>query len=207
MNAPPPPSPPPSFPCAVPETYTRFIVNSIRKEFELFGTPIRLTVRAPENPYLALSRGTVQRRAPGAAGAIDDSMEGGGVDLSEPPSAAASPRRTLSPREKLLKDKRRLARWANKTAADQRKAAAAAASGSSMPSAPLQSAASKKRRTAPASASSVKRDGDSAERQAKNRAVAAMNKRGGGVQFQRLARESRPLSRQQERPIKRMSGM
>jgi len=36
---------------AVPETYTRFLANAIRKEFQLFGVPVRLYVRAPENPY------------------------------------------------------------------------------------------------------------------------------------------------------------
>ncbi|RYG54803.1 hypothetical protein EON66_06650 [archaeon] len=41
---------------AVPESYQRFIVNALRKEFELYGVPIRMHVRAPENPFKARSR-------------------------------------------------------------------------------------------------------------------------------------------------------
>lgn len=36
---------------ALPETYRRYLVNGLRENFELPGTPIRLTLRAKQNPY------------------------------------------------------------------------------------------------------------------------------------------------------------
>jgi GTP-binding protein len=36
---------------ALPETYRRYLVNGLRENFDLPGTPIRLTLRAKENPY------------------------------------------------------------------------------------------------------------------------------------------------------------
>ncbi len=35
----------------VPETYRRYLVNSIREAFELEGTPVRVSLRAGDNPY------------------------------------------------------------------------------------------------------------------------------------------------------------
>ncbi|NNU16622.1 ribosome biogenesis GTPase Der [Parvularcula sp. ZS-1/3] len=35
----------------VPETYRRYLVNSIRESFELEGTPVRVFLRAGDNPY------------------------------------------------------------------------------------------------------------------------------------------------------------
>lgn len=48
---------PPSFvvfcarPEALPEAYRRYLVNGLRKAFQLSGTPIRLTFRKKPNPY------------------------------------------------------------------------------------------------------------------------------------------------------------
>jgi GTPase len=36
---------------AVPESYRRYLVNSLRESFDLPGTPIRLTLREKKNPY------------------------------------------------------------------------------------------------------------------------------------------------------------
>jgi GTPase len=36
---------------AVPDSYQRYLVNSLRETFELPGTPIRLTLREKQNPY------------------------------------------------------------------------------------------------------------------------------------------------------------
>jgi GTP-binding protein len=36
---------------AVPDSYTRYLVNSLRDTFDLPGTPIRLTLREKKNPY------------------------------------------------------------------------------------------------------------------------------------------------------------
>ncbi len=41
---------------ALPETYRRYLVNALREEFDLPGTPIRLTVRAKPNPYAGRKR-------------------------------------------------------------------------------------------------------------------------------------------------------
>ena len=49
---------PPSFivfasrPDALPKAYQRYIVNGIRQDFNLPGTPIRLWVRGGKNPYV-----------------------------------------------------------------------------------------------------------------------------------------------------------
>ena len=48
---------PPSFVlfCArsekVPPAYKRYLVNALREQFDLPGTPIRLTLREKENPF------------------------------------------------------------------------------------------------------------------------------------------------------------
>ncbi|HEY0441954.1 MAG TPA: ribosome biogenesis GTPase Der [Xanthobacteraceae bacterium] len=41
---------------AVPEAYKRYLVNGLREAFDLPGTPIRLTVREKDNPYVANGR-------------------------------------------------------------------------------------------------------------------------------------------------------
>jgi len=41
---------------ALPETYRRYLVNEMREEFSLPGTPIRLMLRAKENPYAKRKR-------------------------------------------------------------------------------------------------------------------------------------------------------
>ena len=35
----------------LPESYKRYLVNSIRESFELPGTPIRISVKSGKNPY------------------------------------------------------------------------------------------------------------------------------------------------------------
>ena len=35
---------------ALPESYTRYLVNGLREAFDLPGTPIRLSFREPKNP-------------------------------------------------------------------------------------------------------------------------------------------------------------
>jgi GTPase len=43
---------------ALPETYRRYLINGLRDDFDLPGTPIRLTVRAKSNPYAGRKRRT-----------------------------------------------------------------------------------------------------------------------------------------------------
>ena len=38
-------------PDAMPESYTRYLVNNLREEFKLGGVPIRMVYRASDNPY------------------------------------------------------------------------------------------------------------------------------------------------------------
>ncbi len=40
-----------SRPEQLPESYTRYLVNSLRQTFNIHGTPIRLSYRKGENPY------------------------------------------------------------------------------------------------------------------------------------------------------------
>jgi len=57
-----PKSRPPTFvlfssrPHALPETYRRYLINGLRENFALPGTPIRLTMRAKANPYAGKKR-------------------------------------------------------------------------------------------------------------------------------------------------------
>jgi GTP-binding protein len=41
---------------ALPETYRRYLINGLREAFDLPGTPIRLTLRAKQNPYAGKKR-------------------------------------------------------------------------------------------------------------------------------------------------------
>jgi GTP-binding protein len=41
---------------ALPETYRRYLINGLRESFDLPGTPIRLALRAKQNPYAAKKR-------------------------------------------------------------------------------------------------------------------------------------------------------
>ena len=41
---------------ALPETYRRYLVNGLRDDFDLPGTPIRLMMRAKANPYAGKKR-------------------------------------------------------------------------------------------------------------------------------------------------------
>ena len=45
-----------SRPSALPETYRRYLINGLREDFDLPGTPIRLTFRAKANPYAGRKR-------------------------------------------------------------------------------------------------------------------------------------------------------
>ena len=49
---------------ALPDSYRRYLVNSIRQSFDLPGTPIRLTVRSGRNPYVDAEARTSVRGAP-----------------------------------------------------------------------------------------------------------------------------------------------
>jgi GTP-binding protein len=40
-----------SRPKALPDSYTRYLVNSLRESFDLPGVPIRLNLRKGDNPY------------------------------------------------------------------------------------------------------------------------------------------------------------
>jgi len=57
-----PKSRPPTFvlfssrPSALPETYRRYLINGLRENFELPGTPIRVTMRAKANPFAGKKR-------------------------------------------------------------------------------------------------------------------------------------------------------
>jgi GTP-binding protein len=41
----------------LPDSYRRYLVNSIRQSFDLPGTPVRLTVKSGRNPYADEGRG------------------------------------------------------------------------------------------------------------------------------------------------------
>ena len=45
-----------SRPDALPESYTRYLINGLRETFDMPGTPIRLSYRKGENPYEAKAR-------------------------------------------------------------------------------------------------------------------------------------------------------
>ncbi len=41
---------------AVPESYTRYLINGLRNDFDLPGVPIRVHFRASENPFESKAR-------------------------------------------------------------------------------------------------------------------------------------------------------
>jgi len=43
----------------VPEDYKRFLVNGLRRDFEMPGTPIRLYLRSGDNPYAGRRKANV----------------------------------------------------------------------------------------------------------------------------------------------------
>jgi GTP-binding protein len=45
-----------SRPDAMPQSYLRYLVNGLRESFDMPGVPIRLMLRAPENPYAGKAR-------------------------------------------------------------------------------------------------------------------------------------------------------
>ena len=64
-----PKSRPPTFvlfmsrPEAMPVAYRRYLVNSLREQFDLPGTPIRLTLREKKNPYARKRKADHRARA------------------------------------------------------------------------------------------------------------------------------------------------
>lgn len=48
----------------LPESYKRYLINGLREDFDLPGIPIRLIVKADENPYHERNRTGRQRRTP-----------------------------------------------------------------------------------------------------------------------------------------------
>ena len=61
---------PPSFalfaskPGELPESYRRYLVNALRQDFDLPGTPIRMMLRKGDNPYAAGIEAAPRRRGP-----------------------------------------------------------------------------------------------------------------------------------------------
>jgi GTP-binding protein len=45
-----------SRPDAMPASYVRYLVNGLRSDFDMPGTPIRMVLRAPDNPYAGRAR-------------------------------------------------------------------------------------------------------------------------------------------------------
>ena len=43
---------------AIPESYLRYLVNSLRDTFDLPGTPIRVTLREKDNPFAGRAKKT-----------------------------------------------------------------------------------------------------------------------------------------------------
>jgi hypothetical protein len=43
---------------ALPASYVRYLTNSLRKEFELDGIPVRFVIKASHNPYTGAGQGT-----------------------------------------------------------------------------------------------------------------------------------------------------
>ena len=43
-------------PEALPEAYKRYLVNALRQDFDLAGTPIRLILRKGDNPFAGKKR-------------------------------------------------------------------------------------------------------------------------------------------------------
>ena len=48
----------------LPESYRRYLVNSLRQSFDLPGTPIRITVKSGANPYADQESGQSKPQRP-----------------------------------------------------------------------------------------------------------------------------------------------
>jgi GTPase len=77
---------------AMPDSYRRYLINSIRQSFELPGTPIRLTVKAGANPYADDGSGRGQTRS-----------GSGGQRPAWSKSPKSKPLKSKSPRSKTAK--------------------------------------------------------------------------------------------------------
>jgi GTP-binding protein len=78
---------------ALPDSYKRYLVNSIRQSFDLPGTPIRLIVRAGANPYADESSGARATVKPKRSAARPSSRK-----TAPKPSAGRGPPRPRAPR-------------------------------------------------------------------------------------------------------------
>ncbi len=54
---------------SMPDSYRRYLVNSLRESFDLPGTPVRLTVKSGANPYVDAEGGAPARSRPAGASA------------------------------------------------------------------------------------------------------------------------------------------
>jgi GTP-binding protein len=92
----------------LPESYTRYLVNSLREEFGLGGVPVRLHVRTASNPYTAAGRAALSvsrvaklramtgaarlaqlRRGPGRVSGAEEEAGAGAVEAERPPRRPA----------------------------------------------------------------------------------------------------------------------
>jgi GTP-binding protein len=85
---------------AMPDSYRRYLINSIRQSFELPGTPIRLTVKAGANPF-ADERGWGKGPgAPAAAGPKAAKSKAAKSKVAKSKAAAAKPGKPRPARSK-----------------------------------------------------------------------------------------------------------
>lgn len=76
----------------LPESYRRYLINGIRRELGFGAVPVRLTLRAPKNPY-----GDAERKAAHSAPRRAGATRGRGtpVDELEPDAPGEAPRRAI----------------------------------------------------------------------------------------------------------------
>jgi GTP-binding protein len=99
---------------AMPDSYRRYLINSIRQSFDLPGTPIRLTVKSGSNPYAGDQAGgrapararsapksrqkAVGPKSPGSKAAPKSGSKPGSKPRPKPARAGPSSSRRTGPR-------------------------------------------------------------------------------------------------------------
>ena len=98
----------------LPESYRRYLINGIRRDLGFGAVPVRLTLRAPKNPY-----GDAERKAAHSAPRRASATRGRGtpVDQLEPGAPGESPRRPAPAKPTTPRPRRAPTRSAGKATA------------------------------------------------------------------------------------------
>ncbi|GIU67240.1 ribosome biogenesis GTPase Der [Candidatus Phycosocius spiralis] len=99
----------------LPDTYVRYLVNGIRKAFDMPAVPIRFMVRAPKNPYAGVESGRpkVSHKTRGGVAQLEQS--GGGAPKAGANSKSTKPNSArFTPKSRIARAGKRLGKNASR---------------------------------------------------------------------------------------------